>query len=522
MVVLGVAVSRFRWPVANWHSPVQRSSRLAVAVAALGAVLAGPAAVAPPGFCPPFITGPAGLTIALDTPAGSAQPVAVTWESETPPTAAAALPQFHTYSGAGLYRVQAVDGTGGLVAAGGVQVGAANAAPYSFSATPIAVAGSLPPGGTAQLTLTMTGPGGAVPAACGAGTDAAFAWLSFSSSGGSAAAIQISGGGSTVVPLGPAPQLFQGDASGHIAISYTSSASTTAAGLDTITAANLPGGATAAVSDSYQHLAPGSSPPPAEPGIGGLTVSPRSLPRRGGAVLVSWIAHDARTCSLTASRAGRLRSSLQGIPCSAGRVSRQLRFPPDRRHHRETYRLTVTAAGVAGTTPATAQATVRVRGGAGQVAPQVQKSHLPVLLIVLGLLALLAVACAAVLLGRRYYRRNHQPAIPQQVQAVPHAEPGTVAVHRAGPGTSLVVRVEPHAAAGMAIQLTSASASRSGEDTAIEEAGRTAGQDAKGIDFADADADAITFAEADTAALADAGATASYHDGISASQQERT
>ena len=404
-----------------------------------------------------------------------------------------------------------------------VETGAANAAPYSFSATPIGAPGSLPPGGTAQLTLTLTGPGGSVPAACGAGADDAFAWLSLSG-GGSAAAAQISGGTSTMVPLGPAPQLFQGDASGHIAISYTAPAGAAAAGLDTITAANLPTGATATVSDSYQHQPQGSSssPPgggssPAPPVIGSLTVTPRSLPRSGGTVQVSWTAQNARSCSLTASRAGRTRSSLSGIPCSAGTVTRQLRFPRDRRRHRELYRLTVMATGAAGH---------HARGGAcdgagqppGQPAsPAGRGSRLPVLLLLLGFVV---AACAAVLLGRHYYRRRRRPAPPQQVQAVPHGgPPGPVAVRQAGQGASLVVRVEAHHDPGRtAIRDASSASLRAGAaDRQPGGLGTGAGglhfqggglavQDARAIDFADADT--ITFTAADRRTLADAGSRA--------------
>ncbi len=500
-----MAAGQVRARAGDWRSPARGSATLAVAVAALGAVFAAPMPVTPAGFCQPYVTGPAGLTVALDTPAGGAQPVAVTWQDKTPATAAAPLPQFHTYPAAGGYGVQAVDETGSLVAAGRVLAGTADPAPYAFAATPIAAGGSLRPGETVPLTLTLTGPDGTVPAACGDGTDAAFAWLSFKSVGGSATA-QVSGT-SAMVRLGPAAELFQGDASGHIAISYTAPAGTAAAGLDTITAANLPAAATATASDSYQHQPLGrSSPTAAQPAIGSLAVSPRRLPRRGGAVQVSWTARNASTCSLTASRAGHTLSSLQGIPCSAGAVTRRLSFPPDRRHRRQTYRLTVTAIGAAGTTPATAQATVRVRGHGGRPARPQRGSQPPVLLLLL--IGLIAAAGAAGLLGRHYYRRSRGPTAPEQVNAVPHAgPPGGVTVRRAGPGASLVVRVEPHHDAGrMVVHVAGPAARDDASGPGIRDAGGAPGEDARALAFADADT--IAFAAADSIALAAADSVA--------------
>jgi hypothetical protein len=459
--------SRGRTADQNWRGPAEWSGPagavLAVAAAALGLIVGIPAARASTFPCSPFITGADGLTVALDGGAadGSAAPFDVFW-GDQPAGVTGSLPQFHTYQAAKTYGVQVRSQVSHLLGDAKVTVGpaAANPVPYAFSAAPITASSALAPGQTTTVTLRLTGPGGAVPQPCGDGTDGAFAWLSFTSAaGGSASAAEITGGAVSTIALGATPQLFEGNTDGSITISYTAPSSSTAAGTDTITAANLAAAATVSIADTYQYTAvetppPTSSPPPASPGIGSVSVTPQSLPRHGGTVQLTWTALNATACSLTSSPAGMQPAGLQEIPCSAGAVTERLIFPRHRGPGQDVYQLTLTADGATGTTPAVRLETVTVGVKPGPPAAAGPGPHPPVLLLI----GLLGAAGAAGLLGLRLYRRSrgrdrrghnrrgHDPAAPlPQVQAVPHAgPPRPVTVHRTGADATLTVRIEPH------------------------------------------------------------------------------
>jgi hypothetical protein len=99
------------------------------------------------------------------------------------------------------------------------------------------------------VTLTVRGPGVAVPPACGSNPSTGWVFLSFvGTAGGSASATTNVGGTPAPVALGATPVMVLPNAAGDVAITYTSSGGS---GTDTVTAGNLASAPTATATDTY-------------------------------------------------------------------------------------------------------------------------------------------------------------------------------------------------------------------------------------------------------------------------------